>query len=103
MKGIVSILFLLVLGSVKRRKGGLKISLRSLNPILAGTGFCLKFRDGEQPVELPSQSYSCWYWVLSEKICNFCCQRNRSQSYSCWYWVLSKTETKQVSAIEVSI
>src|SRR5690625_5386489 len=36
-----------------------------------------------------SQSYSCWYWVLSRYGKNNVLSCKESQSYSCWYWVLS--------------
>src|SRR5690625_7240514 len=60
----VSILFLLVLGSVK---------------VL----IC------KQAYVRASQSYSCWYWVLSGYLKTINLTIKTSQSYSCWYWVLS--------------
>src|SRR5699024_5109037 len=51
-----------------------------------------------------SQSYSCWYWVLSDFI-SFLEEKNkRSQSYSCWYWVLSRINNlEQMRISQVSI
>src|SRR5690625_5357576 len=80
-------------GFCQKETEQIKQLLDSLNPILAGTGFCQKFGFTDTGVFL-SQSYSCWYWVLSkdqvsnELICS------KSQSYSCWYWVLSISFTK---------
>src|SRR5690625_7807244 len=38
---------------------------------------------------MSSQSYSCWYWVLSGYLKTINLTIKTSQSYSCWYWVLS--------------
>src|SRR5690625_6361245 len=58
-KGGVSILFLLVLGSVSGVTNGLLTMITSLNPILAGTGFCLvsRFRSEEHTSELQSRGH----------------------------------------------
>src|SRR5690625_1518787 len=40
-------------------------NFESLNPILAGTGFCLSLLCDLYIRYQVSQSYSCWYWVLS--------------------------------------
>src|SRR5690625_6725944 len=63
-EGKVSILFLLVLGSV----------------------YLISFN---KKYYKASQSYSCWYWVLSFTLYFYPNQYTGSQSYSCWYWVLS--------------
>src|SRR5690625_3838562 len=61
----------------------------SLNPILAGTGFCRAVGMVYVIATYTSQSYSCWYWVLSPDDYTSAESGSMSQSYSCWYWVLS--------------
>src|SRR5699024_4035049 len=63
----VSILFLLVLGSVPGFRIICRESELCLNPILAGIGFCPEYTLSDGGLSQVSQSYSCWYWVLSVK------------------------------------
>src|SRR5690625_5962843 len=50
-----------------------------------------------------SQSYSCWYWVLSSLKERDAVSLSGSQSYSCWYWVLSESENVRTYKGGVSI
>src|SRR5690625_1913694 len=51
-----------------------------------------------------SQSYSCWYWVLSEVINYIRESLIESQSSSCWYWVLSyQDKYGTIIVLDVSI
>src|SRR5690625_6708085 len=75
----------------------------SLNPILAGTGFCLSLFLSLLPMFGRSQSYSCWYWVLSNQKYFKYEKFKKSQSYSCWYWVLSFGKERSMKIKCVSI
>src|SRR5690625_3268872 len=121
---MVSILFLLVLGSVMKRFERTKKETRSLNPILAGTGFCHIIKLNLVYLLILSHSYSCWYWVLSSNSSRvrkvrsgvsilfflvlgsvtgseaYRSQKPRSQSYSCWYWVLSSIIKQKIFQYE---
>src|SRR5690625_4927385 len=57
--------------------------------MLAGTRFCLYNHFRNRPNRNKSQSYSCWYSVLSQSTLAEKTEYGQSQSYSCWYWVLS--------------
>src|SRR5690625_5752665 len=50
-----------------------------------------------------SQSYSCWYWVLSNQKYFKYEKFKKSQSYSCWYWVLSFGKERSMKIKCVSI
>src|SRR5690625_5875204 len=52
---------------------------------------------------LCSQSYSCWYCVLSSLKERDAVSLSGSQSYSCWYWVLSESENVRTYKGGVSI
>src|SRR5690625_1159200 len=116
--GMVSILFLLVLGSVNNGTFRSELTKNSLNPILAGTGFCRDesfFTQVGAPslnpilagtgfchfyINLPEKSQvkvSILFLLVLGSVKNrlvFQSWSNMSQSYSCWYWVLSSRLTK---------
>src|SRR5690625_7750077 len=84
----VSIIFLLVLGSANQTTNSYSMILTvSIVFLLVLGSVKVAMRNNKNRTE--SQSYSCWYWVLSIGCFTSYLDGGLSQSYSCWYWVLS--------------